>query len=145
MNRVVLLQGAFEILNAGHCQVLCDCAMQGDYLIVALNSNELLREYKGREAVLPWEEKKTILESVRFVDKVVKAESFSPLELLKEYNVDVYCLSREWKSTKTIEIAYMLGRGKKVFWTTDYQIVRTSEIKRRLLAEAQQGDLPLHW
>jgi glycerol-3-phosphate cytidylyltransferase-like family protein len=142
--KIVLIQGAWELVNAGHVLVMQECRKQGDYLIVALNSNELLREYKGRDAVLPWEEKKLIISSIRWVDRVVPATEFSPLALLKEYNVDVYCLSHEWESTKTEEIAYMLGKGGKVFWTTDYPIVRTSEIKRRLLQEARE-QLPLHW
>jgi glycerol-3-phosphate cytidylyltransferase-like family protein len=142
--KTVLLQGAFELYNAGHALVLKECKSQGDHLILALNTNELLREYKGRDAVLPWDEKKIIFESVRWVDQVVAAPDFSPLALLKEYNVDVYCLSHEWESTKTEEIAYMRDKGGSIFWTTDYPIVRTSEIKRRLLMEAQEK-LPSHW
>ena len=142
--KIVLIQGAWELVNAGHCLVMQECRKQGDYLIVALNSNELLKKYKGRDAVLPWDEKKLIIESIRWVDKVVKAEEFSPLALLREHKVDVYCLSHEWESTKAEEIAYMRSKGGTVFWTTDYPIVRTSEIKRRLLMEAQEK-LPSHW
>lgn len=136
--KIGLLQGAFEILNAGHCQVFKDCRAQCDYLIVALNTNELLKSYKKRDAVLPWEEKRLILESIRWVDKVIPAPSFSPLALLSEHNVDVYCLSHEWESSKDEEISFMKNKGGTIFFTTDYPIVRTSEIKRRLLEEARE-------
>jgi glycerol-3-phosphate cytidylyltransferase-like family protein len=109
-----------------------------------LNTNKLLEEYKGRKAVLPWEEKALIISSIRWVDRVVPATEFSPLALLRDLDVDVYCLSHEWESTKTEEIAYMRDKGGSIFWTTDYPIVRTSEIKRRLLMEAQEK-LPSHW
>lgn len=138
--KIVLLQGAFEILNAGHVQVFKRCKQQGDYLIVALNTNQLLKKYKGRDAVLPWKQKKLILEAIRWIDKVIPAPNFSPLKLLKKHNVDVYCLSREWEGTKATEIAYMKAKGGKVFWTTDYKgIVRTRQIKKTLLNEAQAG------
>ncbi len=132
----VLFQGTFEIINAGHVLALQQCRTQGDYLIVALNTNELVKSYKKREAVLPWEEKRTILEALRCVNKVVPAHEFSPLKLLKELNIDVYCLAEEWLSSKTEEIAYMLSNDKDIFITTDFGLVRTSQIKQRLLAEA---------
>lgn len=135
----VLIQGAFEILNAGHVQVFRDCKARGDYLIVALNTNELLREYKGREAVLPWEEKKMILEAIRYVDEVVPAPNFSPLSILDYLDIDVYCLSREWEETKQLEIGFMEKKGGEIFFTTDYPITRTRNIKKTLLEEAKAG------
>lgn len=146
--KTVLIQGAFEILNAGHIQVLRDCRKQGDYLIVALNTNELLERYKGRAAVLPWEEKQIILSGIRWVDRVVPAPDFSPMRLLRDLNVDVYCLSKEWENSKAEEILYMREKGGEIFFTTDYPIVRTRQIKDRLLAEAHDKfmrELPAHW
>lgn len=137
----VLIQGAFEIINAGHIQVLRDCRKQGDHLTVALNTNELLKKYKNRDAVLPWEEKHIILSGIRWVDRVIPIDSFSPLSVLRDLEIDVYCLSREWESSKAEEIAYMKDNGGEVFFTTDYPIVRTREIKKRLLEEAQAVDL----
>lgn len=137
--KIVLIQGAFEILNAGHVKVFRQCRKQGDYLIVALNSNQLLKKYKKRDAVLPWKEKKSILEAIRWVDKVVPAHNFSPIKLLIKHDVDVYCLSREWESTKDFEISYMKKKGGRVFFTHDYKIKRTRDIKKTLLEEAKAG------
>lgn len=139
--KTVLIQGAFEILNAGHVQVFKQCKEQGDYLIVALNTNELLEEYKKRKAVLPWEEKKTIIEAIRWVDEVIPAPHFSPLQILKDRKVDVYCLSQEWVRSKSEEIAYMSASGGDIFITTDFPITRTSQIKKTLLDEAMSKDL----
>lgn len=137
--KTVFIQGAFEILNAGHVRVFKQCKRQGDYLIVALNTNKLLKKYKGRDAVLPWKEKKEIIEAIRWVDKVVPAHSFSPLKLLKKHKVKVYCYSKEWEKTKSEEIAYMKGKGGKNFVTTDFKVVRTRQIKKTLLNEAKAG------
>jgi len=136
--KIVLIQGAFEILNWGHVKAFERAKTLGDYLIVALNTNELLRDYKKREPVLPWYQKKEIIQSIKWVDEVIPAPEFSPLQLLKDYDVDVYLLTKEWEDTKLTEISYMLEKGREVNFSPRFDgVVCTSEIKRRLLAEAR--------
>lgn len=137
-SKIVLLQGAFDILNWGHVKAFERAKTLGDYLIIALNTDELLLQYKGRQAVIPWQQKKEILESIRFVDKVIPANKFSPLQLLKDYDVDVYLLTKEWEESKAEEIAYMLAKGGEVNFSPRFEgVICTSEIKRRLLEEAR--------
>lgn len=137
---VVLIQGAYDIINWGHIKAFQRAKSLGDYLIVALNSNELIKEYKKREPVLPWHQKKFIIESCQFVDKVVKATEFSPMKLLKKYDVDVYVLTREWEHTKKEEISYIKSKGGKVSLSPRFKgVVCTSDIKRILLNEAKDG------
>jgi glycerol-3-phosphate cytidylyltransferase len=131
----VLLQGAFDILNYGHIRAFKFAKAQGDYLIVALNTNELIRDYKGREPVMPWSQKRRIIEACRYVDRVVAAREFSPLKLLKRYQVDVYVLSREWEHTKAAEIAFMKQKGGRVCFSRRFYGVSTSAIKATLLKE----------
>lgn len=139
--KIVLIQGAFDIINWGHIKAFERAKSHGDYLIVALNSNELVKKYKGRDAVLPWYQKKFIIESCIYVDKVVKATEFSPLKLLKQYKVDVYVLTREWQDTKEKEISYMKKKGGKVVYSPRFKgVVPTSTIKKILLQEALEGN-----
>lgn len=138
--RVVLLQGTFDILNWGHVKAFQRAKSQGDYLIVALNTNRLVKRFKGRDSVLPWYQKKFIIQSCRFVDKVVAASDFSPLELLKRYKVDVYVLTREWRNTKGTEIAYMKKKGGRVVYSPRFKgVVSTSKMKEILLKEHING------
>ena len=133
--RIVLLQGAFDILNYGHIRAFKFAKARGDYLIVALNTNELIRDYKGREPVMPWSHKRSMIEACRYVDKVVPAREFSPLKLLKRYRVNVYVLSYEWEHTKAAEIAYMKQIGGRVCFSRRFRGVSTSAIKATLLKE----------
>lgn len=138
--RIVLFQGAWEIINWGHVKAFERAKKLGDILILALNTNRLLKKYKKRDAVLPWYQKKKILESIRWVDKVIPAHNASPLSLLKKYNADVFVLTKEWEHAHADSIAYMKAKGGKVVFSTYYKkVVSTSEIKRRLLAEAKDG------
>ena len=137
--KIVLVQGAFEIIHYGHIRVFQRAKSLGDILIVALNVNRLLPEYKKREAIIPWWQKATIIRNLGMVDMVVQAHNFSPLSLLKKYDVDVYCCGSEWVATKAEEFRYMREKGGKVVILPRYaRIIPTSEIKRRLLAEAQK-------
>ncbi len=131
----MLLQGAFDILNYGHIRAFKYAKAQGDYLIVALNTNELIRDYKGREPVMPWSHKRSIIEACRHVDTVVPAREFSPLKLLKRHQVDVYVLSYEWEHTKAAEIAYMKQKGGRVCFSRRFEGVSSSAIKATLLKE----------
>lgn len=133
--RVVLIQGTFEILNVGHVRAFKFARSRGDYLIVALNTNALVRRYKGRRPVMSWQHKRQLIEAVRYVDQVVPAPDFSPVKLFKKYHVDVYVLSREWEHTKSREIDYMGERGGEVCFSRRYRGVSTTVIKHRLLEE----------
>lgn len=138
--KIVLLQGAFDILNSGHVRSMRLAKAQGDYLIVAINVPSLIKGYKKRKPILPYKQKKMIIESIKYVDKVVPARDFSPLKLLKKYNVDVYMIAPEWLETKQEEIAYMKSKGGKIVMCHDYKdVIRSSDIKRMLLEEAQNG------
>lgn len=137
--KIIFFQGTFEILNYGHVKAFEMCKTWGDYLIIGLNSDKLVRSYKHREPCIPYEQKKFILESIRWVDKVVPAPHFSPMEILKKYNVDVYVLGYEWVQAHSEEIAYIKAKGGEIRITPDFGATRTSQIKEILLKEAQKS------
>lgn len=132
--KVVLLQGAFELLNSGHVRAMRLAKAQGDFLIVAVNTPDLIQDYKNRKPLLPYKDKKIIIEAVRYVDKVVPARKFSPLQLLKKYDVSVYMIAPEWLETKAEEIAYMKSKGCKIKLCHNYKnVIRSSDLRRMLL------------
>lgn len=57
--------------------------------------------------------KEEILESIRYVDQVVQADNFSPLQLLQDYAIDAYAVADEWLHTKEEEIAFMKSKVKR--------------------------------
>lgn len=141
---IVLFQGSFDVINWGHIKCFEMAKKEGDILIVALNSNALVRKYKRFPAVLPWKQKKFIIASCRFVDKVIRATEFSPLNLLRKYKVDVYVIAEEWRDTKAEEIAYMESIGGRVVYTPRFNgVVSSGDIKKAYLAGKvlEEGDI----
>lgn len=137
--RVVLIQGAFDIINYGHVRAFKFAKSKGDYLIVALNTNRLIKQYKKRDAVVPWWQKKAIIESFKYVDKVIRADEASPLNLLKKHKVKVYVISQEWYNTKSKEITYMRKIKGRVCISRRFNGISTSAIKYKLLKELLYG------
>jgi len=133
----VFFQGAFDILNYGHIRAIEAAKQQGDYLIIGLNTDELIRDYKNREVILPYEHRKVILEAIKWVDKVVPAREVSPLDLLRRLDIYVYIIGTEWKGTKMKEIAYMKSKGGQVVFTPRYKgTICSSDIRRRIAKQA---------
>lgn len=63
--------GTFDLFHAGHAEFLGRCAKLGS-VTVALNTDEFITRYKGKPPVVPYEERKYILNSIRHVDEVIK-------------------------------------------------------------------------
>ena len=68
--RKVITYGTFDLLHYGHINLLRRARMMGDYLIVALSTDEFNRG-KGKECYFSYEERKMLVESIRYVDLVI--------------------------------------------------------------------------
>ena len=89
-NRIVFTNGCFDVLHAGHVQMLQQAADQGDYLIVAINSDESVKRLKGEDRpVNPLIDRATVLGALRSVDAVVSFGEDTPERLLEIIKPDV--------------------------------------------------------
>ena len=69
MEKVIIVSGGFDPLHSGHISYLTEASKLGDYLIIALNSDQWLKNKKSK-FFLPFEERKSILENLKMVDEV---------------------------------------------------------------------------
>lgn len=88
-NKIVLTNGVFDLLHAGHIEILKKCKELGTYLIVAIDSDERVKKIKGKSRPIYSEkERKFILESIKYVDEVVIFNSIEELnELHKKCDI----------------------------------------------------------
>lgn len=142
----VFFQGTFDIIHAGHAKLFEIAKSYGDYLVIGLNSDELVLFYKNQGNVIPYEQKKFLIESIRWVDEVVKCDNVSPRALLEELDIDVFCVASEWISSHEKSVRYMeqLGKEVKVMPRLD-NYLSTGKIKRRLLDEVEAGRFTLNY
>ena len=95
--RKVITYGTFDLLHYGHINILKRAKEQGDYLIVALSTNEF-NEIKGKKSYFSYEERKKLVQSIRYVDLVLPENNWEQkIEDLKEYKIDVFVMGDDWK------------------------------------------------
>lgn len=71
--KISVVSGGFDPIHSGHISYINAAKKYGDYVIIALNSDEWLRQKKGKE-FMPFEERKAILENIKNVDEVISFE-----------------------------------------------------------------------
>lgn len=108
----VITYGTFDLLHYGHINLLKRAKALGDYLIVGLSTNEF-NETKGKNCYFSYEERKKLLESLRYVDLVIPEENWEQkIEDIKEFKVDVFVIGDDWKGqfdflNKYCEVVYL--------------------------------------
>ena len=92
----VLTYGTFDLLHWGHIRLLKRAKQLGDYLIVALSTDEF-NAIKGKKAYHSYEERKMMLEAIRYVDLVIPEENWEQKRQdILDYHVDVFVMGDDW-------------------------------------------------
>lgn len=93
----VLTYGTYDLLHYGHLNLFKRCKELGEELIVGISSDEF-NEQKRKKSVLNFEERKNLVESIKFVDKVIKEDSWEQkIEDIKKFNIDIFVMGDDWK------------------------------------------------
>lgn len=96
--KTVITYGTFDLLHKGHIYLLQRAKALGDYLIVALSTDEFNLNKKNKVCAQPYEERKLILESLRFVDEVIPEEDWEQkVKDVQEHHVDVFTIGDDWE------------------------------------------------
>ena len=94
----IITYGTFDLLHYGHINLLRRAKQQGDYLIVALSTDEFNWESKQKKCYFDYEKRKHLLEAVRYVDLVIPENSWDQkVEDVKMYHVDTFVMGDDWQ------------------------------------------------
>lgn len=95
--RKVITYGTYDLLHYGHINLLKRAKEYGDYLVVALSTNEFNR-IKGKTCYFSYEERKKLVESIRYVDLVIPEENWEQkIRDVQEFKIDVFVMGDDWK------------------------------------------------
>ena len=93
----VITYGTFDLLHVGHINLLRRAKALGDYLIVVVSSDEF-NAGKGKKAYHSFEDRKKILEAIRYVDEVLPEYTWEQkIDDIVNNNVDVFVMGDDWK------------------------------------------------
>jgi D-beta-D-heptose 7-phosphate kinase/D-beta-D-heptose 1-phosphate adenosyltransferase len=88
--KIIFTNGCFDILHRGHIELLKFCKSCGDTVIIGLNSDESIRRLKGENRPInSQEDRKVLLESLIFVDRVILFDEDTPYNLIKIVKPDI--------------------------------------------------------
>ncbi|MBS4206712.1 glycerol-3-phosphate cytidylyltransferase [Bacillus sp. FJAT-50079] len=93
----IITYGTFDLLHYGHINLLKRAKENGDYLIVALSTDEF-NEVKGKKSYFNYEERKKLLNAIRYVDLVIPEQSWEQkIEDIREYHIDCFVIGNDWE------------------------------------------------
>jgi glycerol-3-phosphate cytidylyltransferase len=95
--------GVYDLFHAGHLNLLKRAKEQCEYLIVAVSTNELVMKYKNKVPIIPYEDRKVIVESIKYVDKVVPQINRDKFAAFEKYQFDVMFVGDDWKGSDVFE------------------------------------------
>lgn len=95
--RVGYTTGVFDMFHIGHLNILRRAKEQCDYLIVGVSTDELVKEYKNKTPIIPFEERAEIVQSIDCVDRVIAQENRDKYEAWRELKFDVMFVGDDWK------------------------------------------------
>lgn len=90
-------QGVYDMFHIGHLNLLNNAKKYCDYLIVGVNADELVKEYKQKTPVINENDRRTIVENIKAVDKCVIAHTLDKIESWKELGYDAIFIGDDWK------------------------------------------------
>ena len=124
----IITYGTFDLLHYGHINLLKRAKALGDYLIVALSTDKF-NEAKGKKSFFDYEERKSMLEAIRYVDAVIPEENWEQkVEDMSKYDVDVFVMGSDWKD----KFDYLKDEGVEVVYLERTPEVSTTSIKNEL-------------
>lgn len=124
----VITYGTFDLLHAGHINLLRRAKELGDYLIVVVSTDEFNWNEKQKRCYFSYEERKKLVEAVRYVDLVLPEENWEQkLSDIKEYKVDTFVMGDDWK-----EKFDFLKKYCDVIYLPRTEGISTTKIKQEL-------------
>lgn len=125
--RRVITYGTFDLLHYGHINLLRRAREQGDYLVVALSTDEFNWAEKHKKCYFSYEQRKQLLEAIRYVDLVIPEENWEQkAKDIKEYHIDTFVMGDDW----TGKFDYLKNEGCEVIYFSRTPEISSSQIKQ---------------
>jgi glycerol-3-phosphate cytidylyltransferase len=141
--------GTFDLFHRGHIKLFKKAKSIGDYLIVSVSTNKLVRSYKAYDPILNYWERLAIVRSIKYVDKAIKQTKLFDVDQFKRLGADIFIIGDDWanrndipdglrwlkKHNKALFVPYTTGLSstyiKKKIINQSYEIIK-ADVEREL-------------
>ena len=122
----VITYGTYDLLHYGHSNLLKRAKELGDYLIVALSTDEFNWNQKQKKCFFTYEQRKALLEGIRYVDLVIPEESWEQKSSdAALYHIDTFVIGDDW----TGKFDFLKEQGVEVVYLSRTPEISTTQIK----------------
>lgn len=136
---IATLNGSFDLLHAGHLQIIYEASQVADILIVALNSDSSIQAYKSPDRpIIPLEYRLQMMAALEFVDYVTWFDETDPCALLSVIQPDVHVNGAEY-GEQCIEAAAVKAHGGRIHLVDLVPGLSTSQIVQKITRLHSQG------
>lgn len=123
----VITYGTYDLLHYGHIELLRRAREMGDYLIVALSTDEF-NQIKNKKSYYDYEQRKMMLESIRYVDLVIPENNWKQKNQdVTKYEVDTFVMGHDWEG----EFDFLQNKCE-VIYLKRTEGISTTQIKQEL-------------
>ncbi len=91
--------GVFDLFHIGHLNIIRRAKEKCDKLIVGVTTDELLQVYKNKSPIIPFEERISIVKSIKYVDEVVPQEDMDKMSHWEKLKFNVVFVGDDWQNT----------------------------------------------
>ncbi len=128
----VITYGTFDLMHYGHINLLKRAKALGDYLVVVISSDEFNWNEKQKKCYFSYEQRKALVESVRYVDLVIPEKNWEQKkEDVHEYHIDTFVMGDDWKG----KFDFLKDEGVDVVYLPRTPEISTTRIKKDLNAK----------
>lgn len=91
--------GVYDMFHIGHLNILKKAKEQCDFLIVGVTTDALCEQRKHKTPIICESDRVAIVESIKYVDKVIRQENMDKLAVVQKYHIDAVFVGSDWKGT----------------------------------------------
>lgn len=126
--------GVFDLFHVGHLNILKRAKEQCDFLIVGVSTDELVMSYKNKSPIIPYDHRLEIVESIKYVNKVVPQTNRDKFSAWERINFDVMFVGDDWKGDPLFnEVEEKLNRvGAEVVYFPYTRGVSSTLLKEKM-------------
>ena len=96
--------GVYDMFHIGHLNILKKAKDQCDFLIVGVTTDALCEQRKHKIPIICESDRAAIVESIRYVDKVILQENMDKLAVVRKYHIDAVFVGSDWKGSPSWEL-----------------------------------------
>lgn len=134
--KIIFTAGSWDLLHFGHLNILLRAKALGNYLIVGVSTNKLVKQYKGLNPIISYKDRVAIIKELKCVDKVVRQTRIFNVKQFKRLKAEMFVSGNDWKKRLDNKGLNWLRKHKKIIFFAYTTRLSTTKIKEQIIKDS---------